>query len=64
MASALGRPRCEGAGWAFSPSLLNMLFHKKKKTEKDKEKKEKVGAESGHEDNFPGLLKMGMVREN
>ena len=39
-------------------------FFYKTKIEKEKEKKEKVGAESGHEDNFPGLIKICMVREN
>ena len=36
----------------------------KTKQRKRKKKKEKVGVESGHGDNFPGLLKICMVREN
>ena len=50
------------AGLTLPP--YSTCFSIKNQEKKDKEKKEKVGAESGHEDNFPGLLKICMVREN
>ena len=37
---------------------------RKKKTEIKKEKKERLGEEVGHADNFPGLTKMCLFREN
>ena len=56
----LGGPSGQRPGWA----PLSILFLLENKPEKEKENKEKVGAESGHEDNFPGLIKICKVREN
>ena len=55
----LDRPK-RPAGLLFSPSYS---FPFTKKNRKEKEEKEKVGVESGHGDNFPGLTKMSSIQE-
>ena len=52
-----------GCSWAAG-FLLSLLKEKKrKKTEIKKEKKEGLGEEVGHGDNFSGLAKMSLFRE-
>ena len=45
----------------LSPSLL---FSKTENNKEEKKKKGGVGEEVGHTDNFPGLTKMCLFREN
>ena len=42
---------------------LSLTTKRKEKTEIKKEKKERLGEEVGHTDNFPGLTKMSLFQE-
>ena len=69
-------PALDGPWWAeesmaarwvrpHRPVRLSLTTKRKeKKTEIKKEKKEGLGEEVGHADNFPGLTKMCLFREN
>ena len=55
------RVRWAGLGSGLRLGSLSLL-KEKKKTEIKKEKKERLGEEVGHTDNFPGLTKMSLIQ--